>query len=141
MPEHSVKVSFTAPADWRFVPDVVTVKGVGKIILHQEPAAAPWEFVRATVEDGGSQFTEDASSTGKLLKIDDACTATGSFIYTVTVSLAGTTYTSPDTMLVATTPPRIQNDSSKDPAPPPAPPPPPPPEQPTTQPPRIQNDT
>ena len=126
----NVKVSFTAPSTFHFTPDSVTLKGAGKVFLHQDPGDAPWQFVSATVPTGGSQFTRDESSNGQLLKIDDACLTPGTYAYTVTVTQDGHSYSSADNP-AAVDPPRIQNDPSF-------------PEvafvAPMSQPPRVQND-
>ena len=109
----NVDVTFTPPNSWNFTPDPVPMSAAGKVNLHKRPANAPWNFVSATVINGGTQFTVNPpSANGDVLIVDDAHDTLGSWVYTVTVSLNGQQYTSPSEKPDQDLPPRIQNDVS-----------------------------
>ena len=99
----TVGVSFEPKANPQFTFDneSVTMRAAGKIILIQRPGSQRWTFRDAEVKDDKlNQFSSTAL--GNTLEINDAFrdkTRTA-YSYNVTVELDGTTFTSPDPVIV-----------------------------------------
>jgi len=105
MPDQTVEVSFDPNADpqFTFLPDTVTMTSAGKIVLSRRPQDAPWDFTGGTVKnDSSNQFSSSVQGNGSKLHIRDAFTdsAKTPHEYTVTVSFGGSTYESPDPVIV-----------------------------------------
>ena len=104
-PDQTVRVTFDPDASpqFTFVPPSVTMTAAGKIILQQHPASAPWAFRDAKVKDDTlNEFHARVLGNGTSIQIDDEFrdrTKT-SYSYNVTVSLDGSTVTSPDPVIV-----------------------------------------
>jgi hypothetical protein len=108
MPDQTVQVTFDPNANpqFTFSPSSVTMTAAGKVIL-QSPGSQSWLFVSpgATVKnDTLNQFSASVQGGGQSVQIDDAMrnprgTRTV-YNYNATVSLNGTTYTSPDPDIV-----------------------------------------
>jgi hypothetical protein len=101
-PDQTVGVTFNAQNNMKFVfdNDPVHMTAAGKIIFNRLGSAG-WTFVGARVKNApAGQFTPSVDPGGQVLKIDDLCTARGTFPYTITVALGGQQYTSPDPEIV-----------------------------------------
>ena len=101
MPDQTVTVTFnpTATPQFTFAPDPVTMTASGRIIINRA-GGSNWTFTAANITNGGTQFSAAANNAGTSINVDDAYTWMGSFCYTVTVNLGGTSYTSPDPTIV-----------------------------------------
>jgi len=100
-----VKVSFapTATPQFTFVPESVTMKFAGKVILLKSPENASWKFQGATVKDDTlNEFRPSVQSPGNALHIFDELRdpETKTYSYNVTVALDGVSFTSPDPVIV-----------------------------------------
>jgi hypothetical protein len=93
MPDITVDVTFTDPDTFSFNPEVASLNAAGKIILKRKPANASWTFVSVN-NLPSSQFTSSLKGNSSEVHIDDVCTATGDFGYTVTVADASGNHTS-----------------------------------------------
>jgi hypothetical protein len=105
MPDQTVNVTFdpTANPQFTFDPPSVTMTGAGKVVLHQNPASAPWTFQSALVKgDSLGEFSPSVQGNGNSMQINDAFRdpIVTSYSYDVTVSLDGASYTSPDPQIV-----------------------------------------
>lgn len=108
MPDQTVQVTFDPNANpqFTFSPMSVRMTAAGKVIL-QSHGSHEWRFVSpgATVKnDTLNQFTASVQGNGQSVQINDAMknpkgTRTV-YNYNATVSLNGTTYTSPDPDIV-----------------------------------------
>lgn len=105
MPDQTVNVTFdpTAEPQFTFDPDSVTMTSAGKIICLRRPPSATWKFTGGDVkEDPLDEFSSSVQGNGSSLHIDDKFydkTETP-YDYYVTVVLNGTSYTSPDPVIV-----------------------------------------
>ena len=120
----NVTVSFVPGRSPQFTFDKDSVKltAAGNVVLNRNPGES-WTFTGATVKNPPNGQFGSPVVTPASVEISDACSVKGSWGYSVTVSLNGTSYTSPD--------PEIVNDpASPMPKPPTAPPPPPQPKPP-----------
>jgi hypothetical protein len=100
-----VNVSFdpNATPQFTFDPPSVTMTNAGKVVLNQSPASATWTFQGALVKDDTlDEFSETVLGNGNSLQINDAFRDRSStpYSYDVTVALNGTSYTSPDPVIV-----------------------------------------
>jgi hypothetical protein len=103
-PDQTVNVTFSPPESWTFSPDDVKMTAAGKVILLRSGNQS-WSWVSASVKDDQyNQFTPQAPN-GAALPIQDDHTENGSWSYTVTVELNGTSYTSPDPQITNKEPP------------------------------------
>ena len=105
MPDQTVNVTFdpTATPKFTFDPDSVTMTAAGKIICLQRPSSATWKFTGGDVkEDTLNEFSSTVQGNGQSLHINDELkdTAKTPYDYYVTVVLNGTSYTSPDPVIV-----------------------------------------
>jgi hypothetical protein len=102
-PTVGVKFDPNANPQFTFDNERVTMREAGKIILIQRPASQAWKFRDAEVKDDTlSQFSSTVVGNGNTLHIDDAFrdrTRT-EYSYNVTVELDGTTFQSPDPVIV-----------------------------------------
>ena len=118
MPDQTVTVTFdpNATPQFTFDNDPVRMTAAGKIILNRA-GGSNWIFTGMTINSNNGQFgSPNVNPAGTNIRVDDACSLKGTYCYTVSVSLNGAPYTSPD--------PEIVNDPPS-PAPAPAPPKPP----------------
>jgi len=97
-------VTFDAGAtpQFTFRDDKVTMNAAGKIKLKQADAAR-WRFRGATIKDDFlNEFRTRVARDGKSLDIMDDFLDEGitPYSYNITVELDGTTYTSPDPVIV-----------------------------------------
>jgi hypothetical protein len=104
MPGPIVRVTFDSGAtpQFTFRDDEVTMNAAGKIKLQQDDAAR-WRFRGATIKDDFlNEFRTRVARNGKSLDImDDFLDERKTpYSYNVTVELDGTTYTSPDPVIV-----------------------------------------
>ena len=105
MPDQTVRVTFDPNANpqFTFVPDESPMGAAGKIILNRTPGSANWKFTGGDVkEDPLDEFSSSVQGNGSSLHIDDQFkdTAETPYDYFVTVELNGTSYTSPDPVIV-----------------------------------------
>lgn len=105
MPDQTVLVTFnpTANPQFTFVPDEVRMTAAGKIILNRSPGSATWKFTAGDVKnDLLDEFSSSVHGNGSSLHIDDQFkdTTKTPYDYFVTVELSGTSYTSPDPVIV-----------------------------------------
>jgi hypothetical protein len=105
VPDQTVSVSFDPNANPQFTfnPSSVTLTAAGKVILTQSPASARWTFQNAVVKaDTLNEFSSTVQGNGNSLQINDAFRdrSTTPYSYDVTVALNGTSYTSPDPVIV-----------------------------------------
>lgn len=105
MPDQTVDVTFDPTADpqFTFTPDEVTMTAAGKVVFHRRPATATWLFTGGNVEnDTQKEFSASVQGSGRSLQIDDQFKDTSKTLYkyTISVSLDGTGYTSPDPHIV-----------------------------------------
>lgn len=104
-PDQTVRVTFDPAANpqFTFEPESVRMTAAGKIILLQHPASARWTFRDAEVKDDTlDEFHSTVQGNGTSIHVDDQFrdrTKT-SYSYNVTVSLDGSTVTSPDPVIV-----------------------------------------
>ena len=97
MPDVQVSFSPTANPQFTFSSNSVPMQAAGTVVLTRAPGST-WTFTGATFSD--SQFTPNVPPGGATVNIVDAHTSMGSFCYTVTVLSGGTSYTSPDPVIV-----------------------------------------
>jgi len=103
--DQTVAVTFTPPDIWTFTPDDVKMNDSGKVILRRSPGNQPWSWVSASVKDDTiGQFSPRAPN-GAVLEIQDDHKENGSWSYTVTVEIDGTSFTSPDPQITNKEPP------------------------------------
>ncbi len=107
MPDQTVKVTFTAPSTFTFNPEVATMTGAGKVILHRDPGSADWTFVSVNGLPT-AEYTWHLTGNGSGVQIDDAYTSNGPSGYTVTVNDASGNHTS-QPRPTGTEPPMIMN--------------------------------
>lgn len=108
MSTENVKVKFTpSPTpngtdQWDFDRTKVRVREPSRIILHRDPANAPWRLKDVKFPNGdGGDFTTTPSPTGQILTIEDAYTQMGEVCYKVIVTDAsGVEHESPDPQIV-----------------------------------------
>jgi hypothetical protein len=103
-PDQTVNVTFTPPESWTFTPDDVKMTAAGKVILLRTSGQS-WSWVSASVKDDGANQFHPQAPNGAVLNIQDDHTENGSWSYTVTVNLDGTSYTSPDPQITNKEPP------------------------------------
>ena len=105
MPRVLVSFEPTPKPRFNFVPDSVTMRGPGTIVLDQDPAdpAAKWLFQDAFVKDDTTgQFSSELHDQKKSLHIRDEFhdKEKKSHSYRITVTQDGSTFTSPDPVIV-----------------------------------------
>jgi hypothetical protein len=108
MPDQTVKVTFTSPSTFAFDPPTASMTSAGKINFHRNPGSSTWTFVSVNGLPS-SQFTSTLTGNGSEINVNDACTSTGDFGYTVTVNDATGNHTSQVANITGTTPPMIRN--------------------------------
>lgn len=105
MPDQTVTVTFspTPKPQFTFDPDQVRMTAAGKIILNRSPGSANWKFTAGDVKnDVLREFSSSVHGNGSSLHIDDQFkdAALTSYDYFITVELNGTSFTSPDPVIV-----------------------------------------
>jgi hypothetical protein len=105
VPDQTVNVTFDPAADPQFVfePDEVTMTAKGKVIFLRRGASPTWTFTGGTVKDDTlKQFSASVQGQGRSLHIDDDFRDKQKtpYEYTVSVQLDGTSFTSPDPVIV-----------------------------------------
>ena len=102
-PTVGVRFDPNANPQFTFDNERVIMREAGKISLIQRPASQRWKFREAEVKDDTlNQFSSTVLGNGNTLEIDDAFrdrTLT-EYSYNVTVELDGTTFQSPDPVIV-----------------------------------------
>ena len=101
----TVGVTFDPNANPQFTFDNerVVMRAAGKILLIQRPASQRWKFRDADVKnDTLNQFSSTVLGNGNTLEINDAFRdqTLREYSYNVTVELDGTTFQSPDPVIV-----------------------------------------
>jgi len=98
-----VRFDPNANPQFTFDNERVTMREAGKIVLIQRPASQTWRFRDAEVKDDTlNQFSSTVLGNGNTLHINDQFrdrTLT-EYSYNVTVELDGTTFQSPDPVIV-----------------------------------------
>ncbi|HKH90422.1 MAG TPA: hypothetical protein VKA54_01400 [Gemmatimonadaceae bacterium] len=81
----------------------MTMRAAGKIVLVQRPASQRWKFRDAEVKDDTlSQFSSTVVGNGNTLQINDEFRdqTRKAYSYNVTVEFDGTSFQSPDPVIV-----------------------------------------
>jgi len=105
VPGPIVRVTFNPlpTPQFTFVDDTVRMNAAGKIKLQQDGDSTRWRFRGATIKDDFlNEFRARVARNGKSLDIMDDFLdeRETSYSYNITVELDGTTYTSPDPVIV-----------------------------------------
>ena len=105
MPDQTVEVIFSPTADPQFMfePGKVIMTAAAKVIFQKRPGSAAWKFKDAHVKnDTLKEFSATVQGNGSSLHVDDKFydKEKTPYGYNVTVELNGTTYRSPDPVIV-----------------------------------------
>lgn len=107
MPDQTVKVTFTAPNTFTFVPETVAMTAAGKVVFHRDPGNAAWTFVSAD-QLPTPEYTWSLTGNGSGLVVNDGHTSNGASHYSVTVQDASGRHSSGENPS-GTAPPMIVN--------------------------------